>query len=131
MGVKNAEKLYAEALYSALEGKKNNEVGAVIASFLNFLKTKAKLHRIQKVVKEFKAVYNQKNGITELKIKSAHPINDKTAEEIAKSLNLKNYELEKVEDKSLIGGFTAQYNDSQIDASIKNNLNNLHNQLIK
>ncbi len=128
--VKNINKLYARALYESLEEKSAKEIEKAISTFLDLLKRKGDLHRIQKVVKEFEEFYNRKNGICKLKIASAYPLKEKTVEKIAKKLDLKEYELETKIERDLIGGFVAQYNDNLIDASIKNNLNKLHKQII-
>jgi len=123
----NADKIYAETLYKLLEEGK--DMDSVIFTFLNFLKQKSKLDRIEKIIKQFEKIYNSENNIAGLKIRSAHELDTKIVQRIAKSLNLEKYELQTEIDKELIGGFVAQYNDNLIDASIKNNLNKLHNQL--
>lgn len=123
--IKNVNKLYARALYESLEGKSAAETEKAISNFLNLLKKKGDLHRIQKVVKEFEELYNKKNGICKLKITSAYPLEEKTVEKIAQKLDVKDYELETRIEKDLIGGFVAQYDDNRMDFSIKNNLNKL------
>lgn len=128
--IKNVNKLYAGALYETLDGKDGKETEKIISNFLNFLKEKGDLYRIQKVLKEFEEIYNKKNGIHKLKIKSAFPLAHDVIKKIAENLGIKEYEAGVAEDKSLIGGFVAQYDDNLIDASIKNNLNKLHKQLI-
>lgn len=126
---KNINKLYASALYEALDGKGDMETEKVISNFLNFLKEKGDLYRIQKVLKEFEEIYDKKNGISKLKIKSAFPLSEDMIKKIAGSLGIKKYEAKTAEDKGLIGGFVAQYDDNLVDASLKNNLNKLHKQL--
>lgn len=123
--VKNINKLYARALYESLEGKNAKETEKIVSIFLDLLKKKGDLHRIQKVVKEFEELYNQKNGICKLKISSAFPLEEKTVEKIAKKLDVKDYELETKIEKNLIGGYVARYGDNLIDASVKNNLKKL------
>lgn len=124
---KNTDKIYATALYEALDGK--TDVEPIVREFLKFLQEKALLHRIDKIIREFERVYNEKNNIAKLKIKSANTLSDEILQKIAQALKLERYELETELDKDLIGGFVAQYNDNYIDASVKNNLNKLHNQL--
>ncbi len=127
--VKNANKLYARALYESLAEKSAPETDKIISNFLDLLKKKGDLHRIQKVVKEFEELYNRKNHICKLKIASAFPLDKNTVEKIAKKLDLKKYELETKIEKNLIGGYVAQYDDNRIDDSVKNNLNKLYKQL--
>jgi len=124
---KSADKLYAESLYHLLE--ENPDIDSVISNFLNFLKKKSLLGRMEKIIREFEKIYNEKNGIVILKIKSANELDTKVIQVIAETLNLKKYELQTETDKNLLGGFVAQYGDNLIDASLKNNLNNLHKQL--
>jgi F-type H+-transporting ATPase subunit delta len=124
---KNADKTYAKTLYALLE--ENPDMDSVIFNFLNFLQKKSLLHRMEKIIREFEKIYNQKNGIAILKIKSANLLDAKVIQAIAKALNLKKYELQAETDKNLLGGFVAEYGDNLIDASLKNNLNKLHNKL--
>lgn len=126
--MKNTDKIYALALYGALEGK--DDIKTIINNFLNFLKEKSQLHRIDKIISEFENIYNKKNGIAKLKIKSAFPIDSQLVDKIAATFKLKKYELETEIDKNLIGGFVAKYGDSLIDASIKHQLKCLHSKLI-
>lgn len=122
--MKNTDKLYAESLYHLLE--ENPDTEEAVFSFLNFLKKKSALHRAEKIIREFEKIYNQKNGIAILKIKSANELDAKAVRAIAEALNLKKYELQTEMDKNILGGFVAEYGDNRIDASLKNNLNKLH-----
>ncbi|MFH1193468.1 MAG: F0F1 ATP synthase subunit delta [bacterium] len=121
---KSTDKTYAESLYQLLE--ENPDAKEAISNFLNFLKKKSVLHRAEKIIREFEKIYNQKNGIAILKIKSVNELDTKVVQEIAQALNLKKYELQTETDKNLLGGFVAEYGDNLIDASLKNNLNKLH-----
>ncbi|PIR66917.1 MAG: ATP synthase F1 subunit delta [Parcubacteria group bacterium CG10_big_fil_rev_8_21_14_0_10_36_14] len=127
--MKNGDKIYAIALYEALLGKTGIE--NIINNFLKLLKEKSQLHRMDKIIVEFEKIYNEKNNIAKLKIKSAFPLDSQVVDKIAEALKLKKYELETSIDKELIGGFVAKYGDTLIDTSIKNNLKELHNKLIK
>ncbi|MBU1180124.1 F0F1 ATP synthase subunit delta, partial [Patescibacteria group bacterium] len=97
--MKNTDKIYALALYGALEGK--DDIKTIINNFLNFLKEKSQLHRIDKIISEFENIYNKKNGIAKLKIKSAFPIDSQLVDKIAATFKLKKYELETEIDKNL------------------------------
>lgn len=124
---KNADKIYAEVLYESLESAKNTDI--VISNFLNMLKSKGKLLRMEKILKEFEKLYNQKEGIVSLKIKSARELDKNCVQKIIEALKIKKYELSEEVDAGLLGGFTAQYDDNLADLSIKNNLNKLHKTL--
>ncbi|MBU4453350.1 ATP synthase F1 subunit delta [Candidatus Parcubacteria bacterium] len=127
--MKNSDKIYALALYGAIE--EDDNIDTIINAFLNLLKEKSQLHRINKIIAEFEKVYNQKNDVFQLKIQSAFPLDSQVIDKIADALKIKKYELETEIDKNLIGGFVARYGDTLIDTSIKNNLNKLYNKLIK
>ena len=124
---KNINKIYAEALYEMLEKEAGTE--GVISSFLNILKNKSQLHRVNKIINEFEKIFNQKNSIAKLKVTSAYRLDRNVIDKIAKALNISQYELETDTNKDLIGGFVARYNDNLIDLSIKNNLNKLNQKL--
>ena len=124
---KDLNKIYAEVLYNLLE--KNENTDSVILNFLNLLKKKSQLHRTEKIIFEFKKLYNKKNGIANLKIKSARPLDTKIVQELAKALGLKKYDLQTEADEKILGGFMAEYDDNLIDFTLKNSLERLHNQL--
>jgi F-type H+-transporting ATPase subunit delta len=122
-----ADRIYAAALYEAVQG--DVETDALIRNFLRFLKEKKKLHRIEKIIKEFEKIYNERKGIFSLKIASARKLDKEIVEKIAGALKIEKYELTPEIDKKLLGGFVAQYGDSLFDMSIKNNLEKLSKQL--
>ena len=124
---KSADKIYAQVLYQSLDGAEKAET--IISNFLNLLKSKGKLSRVEKIIREFEKIYNQKAGIANLKIKSARELDDDLIKKIAETQKLKKFELTEEVDSGLLGGFTAQYDDNLIDLSIKNNLNKLHKRL--
>lgn len=126
---KNTDKIYAETLYSALENKKEDKIDAVISGFLNILKQKGLIGRADKILREFEKIYNQKNNIAVLKIKSIAPLDDATVKKLAVKLGVKDYETEASEDKNLLGGIIAQYGDTMVDMSLKNYLNQLKQSL--
>lgn len=125
----NINKIYAEALYSALENKKESQIGAIISEFLKVIKQKGLLGRMDKILREFEKIYNQKNNIAVLKIKSAAPLDGATVGKIAAKLGIKNYEVELTEDKNILGGAMVKFGDTMIDMSLKNYLNKLKQSL--
>jgi len=127
--MKNIDKIYAQALYALLMDA--DDLDSIISGFLTTLKSKSLIHRVDHIIKEFEKIYNKKNDIANLKIKSAYHLDKDLITKIANALGIKEYELETEIDKDLIGGFVAQYDDNLIDSSLKNNLNKLHNQLTK
>lgn len=125
--MKNTNKIYAEVLYEIV--KEKEDATSEILSFLKFLKEKGEIYKVDKIILEFEKIYNKKNNIFELDIKSANELSNEFVDKIAKSLGIEKYELKSEIDKGLLGGFIARYDDNLIDASIKNNLNKLHNKL--
>ena len=125
--MKNIDKIYAQALYALLMDA--DDLDSIISGFLTTLKSKSLIHRVDHIIKEFEKIYNKKNNIVNLKIKSAYNLEDDLVIKITKALGIEKYEMETEIDKDLIGGFVAQYDDNLIDMSLKNNLNKLHNQL--
>lgn len=119
------KKIYAGALYSALEDKKSDQTDVVILNFLKILRKKGLLDRLNKILDEFKKLYNQKNGIIALKVASIAPLEEDTIKKIAESLEIKNYEAEMIVDKKLLGGVAVRYDDNLLDMTLKNYLNKL------
>lgn len=81
------------------------------------------------------ALYKEKFGIRNLKIRSVVEMNpelQKRIEAIVKeALNAKSLELSTELDPDLIGGFVLDMDDLRFDASVKAQISELHNKLLK
>jgi len=87
---------------------------------------------IKSILEDFIALVKEKLGILDISIKTAIELDDKEKQKIINVME--NYTKKKIEpaflvDKNIIGGFTAQIQDSILDASIKTQLVNLGKKL--
>jgi F0F1-type ATP synthase delta subunit len=130
-GKKQTDKIYAEALYEALETEKEGDVKKIVTAFLAVLRGRRALNRGASIIREFETIHNARHGVAKLKITGARELNTKIVQAVAEYCGTKKYEVETTVDTDLIGGFTAKCGDDFYDASVKNNLLNLHKSLTK
>lgn len=112
------------------EGK----VSAITLKFLELLCQKGREMFLLDICIDFADLLNEKRGVSIAKVKTAIEITD--TEKKALSKKLEGYTGQKIEadftvDASIKGGFIAQINDTIIDASIKRQLEMLHDQFKK
>lgn len=96
--------------------------------FYNFMLVIVKNNRAKdffKIANEFKNKYNEKHGILEIRATTAKPLSDGIREKLIVKLQAvsgKKITLNNRVDKGIIGGIVLDYNNSQIDASIKSSI---------
>lgn len=127
---KNSNKTYSKALYKAAEGLKGKDLEKILGNFILILARARKLKQAEKIIEEFKKYAKKQEGILEIKIISARKISDDLAEKIGKAFG-KKVEITKEVDENLLGGFIVKTEDKIFDASVKTQLNNLKQRLIK
>jgi len=125
-----------------IPGKKKKEIlntmfsGVISEStlvFLGLLASKGREEYIPEIARQFIEIYNFRNGILPVQIKTAQALDKKQLDQIVKkieeAIQLKldlNVEVE----PGLIGGFSVQFNDLLYDASVYKQLSRLKNQII-
>lgn len=119
----NAQK-YAEILYEALEASPGQEL-VIIRNFVKFLFQQRQLSLFKRIIYAFDDLYNRKNNIKKIKIKTAQDF----AGEIITEKFGKKIEIEKKVDQNLIGGAIFQIDNLMIDGSLRNKLISLHKQI--
>jgi F-type H+-transporting ATPase subunit delta len=119
---------------------KNRSVDAVTAgkisdlttSFTHLLINKTRESVLPEVITSFVQQYKAYKNIEVVKLTTATPVSDtmKAAivEQVKKTGNIQNLELEEVVDPNIIGGFILQTGDKLIDASIAYDLKNIARQ---
>lgn len=123
-------KQYAEILYEVTKDRKDKELDAAIVSFFSFLKKRQMLKKIHLIIEEFKSYAKEKEGIDTIYITSAHPLSERTVDEIAKAFS-SSYEVQSHVDESLLGGVKIRKKNILHDASIKTQLAHLKESLSK
>src|SRR5699024_5906271 len=101
--------------------------------FLNLLVKKNRINILDQITEAFIAGYNEYAGIIEIKVSVAYELDDEQQAHVQHQLEEKTgkkVDLEVNIDKSLIGGMTVRIEDTVIDGSVKNKLQELEDQLL-
>lgn len=125
---KNSAKQYAVALYQALSQAKNeNDTDAVLNNFISLLSRRLVL-KSPAIIKEFVKYSNENEGIDNIEVRTARPLDKSTIESINKHFGGKIILTEKI-DPELIGGIIIKTKDYIIDGSVLRQINNLKQKL--
>lgn len=103
-----------------------------VFNFLNVLCDNGRINRFAAIADEFKKMYNGHNGIIEVVCTTTEPLSESLREKLVQKLSKvsgKKIVLIEKTDKSIIGGIVLNYNNTKIDASIKNRLDNMRQQI--
>lgn len=102
-------------------------------NFFSLLTAKNRASELINVANEFIELYNSKNGILEVSVKSASELNEtektKLVDFLEKQTGAKEIALNITVDPQLIGGMVIQYADRLLDNSIMSQIKNLKKEL--
>ncbi len=130
--MKFSAKQYATALIDSLSTTDPKDEGKVLDNFVKVLAENNDLRLFDEIEQEFHKLDLTKQGIRQVEIKSAHPLNKENEKAILEELNKivkGKIELKKEVDERLIGGVVIRMEDQVIDASVKNQLEQLKDNL--
>ncbi|MFA5318546.1 MAG: ATP synthase F1 subunit delta [Patescibacteria group bacterium] len=126
-------KQYAQSLYEVVSESEDSNVQVAIKNFISILKEHRQINKADKIIVEFKKIWNQERGIVEGELVSARELGSNVTEllnsQIIKLLNAEEAQLKNKVDKDILGGFVIKLGDTVIDGSIKNQLNKLKSKL--
>ncbi len=127
-------KQYAIGLYESIKDSKGEELIQKIRNFLEMVKKRKDLKLLNKIFNSFVEVYQERKGILETEVISSRNLSLKIKKEIIKWL--KDYTarqavLEERIDESILGGVIVKFEDTVLDASLKNSLKRLQSSLLK
>lgn len=88
---------------------------------MNLLIDKGREKFTKEVCESFIELYNEKNNIIPVTLRTAAAVSDQMKKDITAKIKGK-VEIEAVVDPSLIGGFVVEYNNQMIDASVARSL---------
>ena len=131
---KVSPKQYAQALYESLKGSDGNELKERISNFLELVKQKKDIKLLNKIFISFVEIYQQEEGIIEAYVTSSKPLTNVVKQEILnwiKKYSGRTATVAENIDESLLGGVVIKFGHTIVDASLKNNLKNLHRTLSK
>ncbi len=121
---------YAQALYLAINETAEKDHDRVLDNFVRVLAQSGDLSLLDEIEQEYLKIERQAKGIKEVHVTTA---SDQNAKELIKDLNKivgDKIEVKHTVDDGIVGGVVVRVDDTLIDASVKNSLNNL-SQLIK
>ena len=128
-------KQLALSLYESIDGKTSGQAKVVIEKFVELLAEKNMLNKADKISAEFIKIWNEKYGIVEASATSANGL-DKASIKllenyIAELSGAKEVVLNEKIDKNILGGVIIRYGDRVVDGSLKTQLVDLKDKLIK
>lgn len=123
---------YAKALQESLEGTASKDHDSIIERFVEILKKNNDLAGFEAIVEEYEKLAKSNQGITEAEVTVAQEMKLDTG--LIDSLNKavgEKVELKVKVDESIVGGIVVRAGDTLIDASVRKQLENLKDNLIK
>ncbi len=132
--MKFSAKQYAKALMDTIHETNPKDQDKVLDNFARVLAENNDLRLYDQIAEEFHKLDLAKQGIKQVEVTSAHPLSRENEKAIVEELNKlvkTKIELKKQVDDRLIGGVVIQMEDQVIDASVKNQLEQLKNNLSK
>lgn len=130
--MKFSAKNYAHALLESLEGTGPKDENQILDNFVLILAENNDIRMFEEIASEFHKLDLAKKGIKQVELTTAHPINKHNEQEIVDQLNelvKSKVEVKKNIDERLIGGVVIRLEDQVLDASVKNSLEQLKNNL--
>lgn len=110
------------------------DLSKITQNFLKLLMDKGRINHIEAISDHYSRLVDEINNIKRAKIITASDLPEATREQVKKSLEeltSKTILLEIEQDKDIIGGIVAQVGDLTLDGSVKTQLANLKESLIK
>jgi F-type H+-transporting ATPase subunit delta len=125
----------ARAFFELVEDKGEKEAKAMVVGLVRFLARENLLGRINDFVVAFSAIWNDKAGLVEAEIVTAHPLDaatkNKLAEYVKGRTGAKEVSIQDIEDKDQLGGVILNYQDKTARASLKDWIGQLESIMVK
>lgn len=126
---------YAESLYELVSNIEENEIVGKIQEFVSFIIKNKDYNEVEEIITEFSKIWDEKVKELKVSISSAHPLSvdskNVIIEYLKKKTNSNKINFTEKIDKNILGGVVLRYGDKVLDASLKNSLNNLKNNINK
>ncbi len=125
---------YAQSLHAAISDSNPKDHDKVIDNLIKILKTNGDLGHYEKIVDAYEKLLEQEGNTTKIEVTTTSQT--EVSPSLLKELNNFAHQSKKTEvttkkDDSIIGGVLIKVDDTLIDASLKNQLDNLHSHLQK
>lgn len=121
---------YAQALFDAVSETAPHDHDKVLDNFVKILASNEDLGKYEDIGAEFRKLQLLSQGIKEAEVTVAKDaeINSSLVHKLNEIIGHK-VEIKKQVDESIIGGVVVRVDDTLIDASVRNQLNNLNDRL--
>lgn len=122
---------YAQALHEALADTAPKDQDKVIENFIEVLKAKGDLAEYEKIIAAYEVYDREQRGVTEVEVTTAEgstKVNKSLIDDLNKIVG-SDIEVKEKVDSNLIGGVVIRAGDTLIDASLKNQLDQLQKNL--
>jgi len=124
---------YAKSLLAATSGLAPAEVKNIVDNFVALVVKNRQENKLTEIVEEFSKVLDAEQGEVKAEVVSARELDATSKKMVADYLQTrlaaKEVKLTEKISPEILGGFVLRYGDKIIDASLRNNLNNLKNKL--
>ncbi len=110
------------------------KIETLTLNFLLLLVDQHRENRLKDIIRNFFTLYNSHNQIINISIITANKLDESYIFEFKNKLEQflsKSVQLHNEVDENIVGGFVLQIEDKEYDASIKNQLNKIKNNLIE
>lgn len=123
--MKYSRSQYVQALHEALQDTDAKSHDRVIDNFIQTLKANGDLGSYEAIIKEYEVYDKEQRGVKDVEITTAGASVNKSLISDLNKLVGKNIDITQKHDDKIIGGVVIKVDDTLIDGSIKNHLNNL------
>jgi F-type H+-transporting ATPase subunit delta len=122
----------ADKKQSIIDAVTAGKIGELTAAFTRLLINKGREGELPEIITAFIKQYKNEKGIHTVKLTTATPVSDEVknsiVEQVKRTSDMKNIELEATVDPGIIGGFILQAGDKLVDASIAYDLKEISRQ---
>jgi F-type H+-transporting ATPase subunit delta len=125
-------KQYAISLYESTKDARGEVLNKKISNFLELIKKRKDLKLLNKIFETFVQIYEKREGILRAEVTSSRSLSLEVKKEIInwlKGYTKRTATLQEYIEPSILGGAVIKFNNTIVDASLKNSLKNLHNLL--
>ena len=128
-------KRYAEALFTEIEGKSKEEAEVIIKKFVEVMSNNHNLSMEDRVLEQFKRVWNDNLGVIEAQITTAHKLGSEQRKDIEeyilKESGAKELVIKETVDSAIIGGMVIKFRDKILDGSVKTRLLEMREKMVR
>lgn len=124
MATTNTNLDYAIALYETTKNLNEKQLGEALKAFVEMLYRKGKLKRASSIIEAYISYAKKQEGIVDIEITTARPLDPKTLAAIEKAFGEKVESTQRV-DSSILGGMKVQTGEKIFDASLRTQLERL------